>query len=154
VYWFSSSTYTNDNLNYDGAVWRGRLSDGSTAQLVTQLRGDLGALAVGGGALFLSGNILLNNVSTTNDILRIPLPNGLGATIPPSFAPARSVNSIVADAQYVYFSDSFNSTISRCPQAGCPTPEVIAPGQGGVLAQDSVSIYWGSSDGKILRLAK
>ena len=156
VYWLNSSTYTADNTNYDGAVMRARLSDGTTASLVTSLKGDLYALAVSGSSLYFSGNIDFGTAGFTGAVLKVPLPNGIGAAMPARFANGSSVQGIVADSNYVYFSQSGAGVVSRCAAAGCTTPEVIAPGQGNptAMAQDAVSIYWINYSGSVMRLAK
>ncbi|HEY1532824.1 MAG TPA: hypothetical protein VGF76_02355, partial [Polyangiaceae bacterium] len=133
IYWINSSTYTADQQNLDGAIFRYRLSDGVITSLASGMRGDIYPLAISGSALFFSGNIQIpgtNPLMDTNAILRAPLPNGLAAGAPPQFAPAKNVTGMEADAKYLYFSDnsSVKGTISRCPIAACPTPEVIVPG--------------------------
>jgi hypothetical protein len=156
VYWLNSSTYTSDNTNYDGAVMRAHLNDGATASLVTQLKGDLYALAVSGSSLYFSGNINFGTTPFTTDVLKVPLPNGVGATMPAKFAKGSSVQGIVADSNYVYFTEANAGVVSRCAAAGCTTPEVIAPGQDTptAMAQDAVSIYWITYNGSVMRLAK
>ena len=169
VYWINSSTYTADNLNADGGLWRVRLSDGVTTQLVSGLRGDISHLAIGGNALYFSGNIQIpgsNPIMFTQAVLRAPLPNGLGGLMLPKFADAKNVYGMVADDQHLYYVDGASTTgaITRCPIAACPSPEVIVPGLENPTmgTQDSVSIYWktttympgGASTSNIERLAK
>jgi hypothetical protein len=157
IYWINSSSYTNDNQNRDAAVYKARISDGTVTPLVTQLMGDEGAIAVGGGALFFSGSTYVNTTYVTG-VFRVPLPNGVGAALPPKLSDSASAYDLVADDTYVYLSSA--GSIARCVVAGCTTPEVIAPGEGATsVAQDAVSIYWvsggsGSATGKIRRLAK
>jgi hypothetical protein len=152
VYWINSSTYTTDNWNADGGLWRARTSDGATTQLASTMRGDISYLAVGGSALFFAGNIAItgsNPLMTTTNILRAPLPNGLGAGVQSKFADAKSVRGMAADDSYLYFADEVFSqgSISRCPIAACPTPETIVPGlyDPNLGAQDATSIYFSSS---------
>jgi hypothetical protein len=166
IYWINSSTYTSDQQNLDGGIFRYRLSDGVVTPLVSGLRGDIYPLAISGAALFFSGNIQVPGTSPvmfTNAILRAPLPNGLGANMLPQFATAKNVTGMEADAKYLYFSDnsSVKGSINRCPVAACPTPEVIVPGLDSPVlgAQDTVSIYWattalGATTATIQRLAK
>jgi hypothetical protein len=161
LYWLNSSTYTNNDLNADGAVERMRLSDGSIASLDTLIRADLYSIAVGGGAVYFARNIILDATTTENGVVRLPLPNGVAGSSFPKFADASSVSAMVADDQYLYFSDTVGSSgyIARCPHSGCPTPEVVAPGLGVpvAMAQDAVSIYWVNltgNIGSIQRLAK
>jgi len=166
VYWINSSTYTADSWNFDGGLWRVRTSDGATTQLASTMRGDISYLAIGGSGLFFAGNIAITGSSplmTTTNILRAPLPNGLGAGVQPKFADAKTVRGMEADDQYLYFADEFGSqgSVSRCPIAACPTPETIVPGlyEPNLGAQDAVSIYFSSSASgstlyKIQRLAK
>jgi len=130
------------------------------------MKGDISYLAVGGSSLFFTGNIAItgsNPLMTTTNILKVPLPNGLGAGVQPKFADAKSVRGMAADDQYLYFADEVGSQggISRCPIAACPSPETIVPGlySPGLGAQDAVSIYFSSSaSGSVLytiqRLAK
>jgi hypothetical protein len=160
LYWLNSSTYTNDSPNYDGAVIRARFSDGAVATLVPGLRGDTYALAVQGTSLFFAGNIGTLATTISTSIFRAPLPNGLGSAPLPKFADALSVGGMVADSQYLYFTDngSLANFVARCPLAACPTPEVIAPGQNAptAITQDTVSVYWigyGPS-GSVQRIAK
>jgi hypothetical protein len=152
VYWINSSSYTSDTWNSDGALWRVRLSDGTTTQLASTMRGDISYLAIGGSALFFAGNIAItgsNPLMTTTAILRAPLPNGLSAGVQPKFADAKSVRGMAADDQYLYFADEVGSqgSVLRCPIAACPTPETIVPGlyAPALGAQDAVSIYFASS---------
>src|SRR6478736_6681625 len=167
VYWINSSTYTTDNWNADGGLWRVRTSDGTTTQLASSMKGDISYLAIGGSALFFAGNIAItgsNPLMTTTAILRAPLPNGLSPGAQPKFADAKNVRGIEADDKYLYFADESGSqgTISRCPIAGCPTPETIVPGlyTPNLGAQDASSIYFASSSSSatttftIQRLAK
>ena len=164
VYWINSSTYTNDSPNADGGAWRVRLSDGVTTQLVPNVKGDVSYLAVGGNALYFTGNIQVvqNPVTYSTAILRAPLPNGLATGSLPKFVDINNVSGMVADDQYLYFTQYGNpGNVSRCAHAGCPTPEVIAPGVPGPenMTQDTGSIYWttsvlGATTGSIQRLAK
>jgi hypothetical protein len=160
IYWINSSSYTTDNQNRDGALYKARLSDGTVTALATQLTGDLGALAIGGGALYFSGSVVVNSTTYKSAVFRVPLPNGVGATLPPTFLDSSGVNAMVADDTYVYLADYSSGSLARCPVAGCTTAEVIAPGDGPTaLAQDAVSVYWvsggaGTATGKIRRMAK
>ncbi|HEX7452139.1 MAG TPA: hypothetical protein VF294_07635, partial [Polyangiaceae bacterium] len=166
IYWINSSTYTSDQQNLDGGIFRYRLSDGVVTSLVSGLRGDISPLAISGSALFFSGNIQVPGTSPvvfTQAILRAPLPNGLGSGMLPQFAPAKNVTGMEADSTHLYFSDnsSVKGSINRCPSAACPTPEVIVPGLDSPVlgAQDAVSIYWsttalGATVATIQRLAK
>lgn len=151
VYWLNTSTYTDPAgaQNADGGIWRYRISDGATAQLVTGLRGDVAELAIGGSALFFAGFQQQTPGQYTNAVIRAPLPNGLAQGSVPTFAPAVGVRGLLADDSSVYFADAAQTsgTISRCPVAACPTPEVIVPGieNPDLQAQDAVSIYWKST---------
>jgi hypothetical protein len=168
VYWINSSTYTSDSWNADGGLWRVRLSDGTTTELASAMKGDISYLAIGGSALFFAGNIAItgsNPVMTTSAILRAPLPNGLTGGAQPKFADAKSVRGMQADDKYLYFGDEVTSQggILRCPTsaATCATPETIVPGlyAPNLGAQDAASIYFSSSASgstlfKLQRLAK
>jgi len=167
VYWINSSTYTTDNLNADGGLWRVRTSDDTTTQLASSMKGDISYLAIGGSGLFFAGNIQITGSSPvmfTGAILRAPLPNGFGTGPQPKFADAKNVRGMEADDKYLYFADESGSqgTISRCPIAACPTPETIVPGlyQPNLGAQDATSIYFAASSSSatttftIQRLAK
>ncbi|HEY4103298.1 MAG TPA: hypothetical protein VGM44_05375, partial [Polyangiaceae bacterium] len=46
LYWLNSSTFTNNDLNTDGAVARIRLSDGSKTTLASGLQAELGTFAI------------------------------------------------------------------------------------------------------------
>jgi hypothetical protein len=72
---------------------------------------------------------------------------------------------IIADANYVYFSDTGDidnggqGQLLRCPLTGCGTNNSLAVdfGQGGNpqgLVDDGEVIYWGDYNGKIYKLAK
>jgi hypothetical protein len=166
IYWINSSTYTMDQQNLDGGIFRYRLSDGAVTSLVSGLRGDISPLAISGSALFFSGNIQVPGtlpVVVTTAILRAPLPNGLGSGSLPQFAPATRVTGMEGDASHLYFSDlgTVKGSINRCPNDACPTPEVIVPGLDSPMlgTQDAVSIYWsttapGATVATIQRLAK
>ncbi|HYQ04143.1 MAG TPA: hypothetical protein VER96_35970 [Polyangiaceae bacterium] len=167
VYWINSSTYTTDNWNADGGLWRVRLSDGTVTQLAASMKGDISYLAISGATLYFAGNIAVPNsnpLTTTTAILSAPLPNGLGTGMQPQFAPAKNVRGMEADSKYLYFADESGSqgTISRCPAAACPTPETIVPGLYSPYlgAQDAAAIYFAASSASavtsytIQRLAK
>ena len=165
LYYLNSSSYTADNLNKDGAMGRIRFSDGAKATLVSGIQADLAAFAVGGTALYFAGNQVFLPQSDQHAIFRVPLPNGLGNAAAPKFAstatPASAVNSMVADDDYLYFLEgepSGSGNLVRCAHSGCPSPEVIVPGQAalGELIQDDVSLYWteGGPSVTIWRLAK
>ncbi len=150
VYWLNTATYTTQGAqNPDGGIWRYRASDAATTQLVNSVRGDLSYLAIGGGALYFAGNLEQTAGKYTSSIIRAPLPNGLAQGTLPTFAASGGVRGLLADDNAVYFGDSPQSTgtISRCPIAACPTPEVIVPGieQPELETQDAVSIYWKST---------
>ncbi len=151
VYWLNTSTYTDPAgaQNADGGIWRYRISDGATTQLVTGLRGDVAELAIGGSALFFAGFQQQTPGQYTNSVIRAPLPNGLAQGSVPTFATAAGVRGLLADDRSAYFADAAQTTgtISRCPVAACPTPEVIVPGieNPDLQAQDAVSIYWKST---------
>jgi len=167
VYWINSSTYTSDQWNADGGLWRVRLSDGTTTQLASSMKGDISYLAIGGSTLFFAGNIAITGSSplmTTTAILSAPLPNGLGTGMQPQFVAATGVRGMEADDKFLYFADEAGSagTIKRCPIASCPTPENIVPGlyDPNLGAQDATAIYFASSSSSavtsytIQRLAK
>jgi hypothetical protein len=118
--------------------------------VVVQAGGQAARRVPGGGAVYFEG--------VGGKVYRLPLPNGVGGSSPPLFV-NRQANGLVADDNYVYFTDNTasNGAVERCPHgASCAAPEAIASGVGtfGVMTQDAVSIYWTASGPKILRLAK
>ncbi len=166
VYWLASSTYTADNLNTNGGVYRQRVSDGVVTQLVSNLRAEMYNLAVGGNALFVQGNSIMP--VTTTAIIRVPLPNGLAVGTLPKFADASTVYGMFADDAYLYYAQAAGDTgtINRCAVTSttCAAPEVIQPGilNPSLAAEDALSIYWksttylpgGASSVVVQRLAK
>ena len=146
VYWVNSSTYTQNTVNADGAVWRLKVSTGATTKLASGIALDLDSVAVGQDRVYFS---------TYNAIYYVPLPNG--ASKPTKFADVM-VRAMVADERGVYWTSDSQGAVFRCPHSGCDSPETIAAGQSnpGPITQDSESIYWSSRTGTnpIRRLAK
>jgi hypothetical protein len=141
LYWVNSSTYTTDQQNGDGQVLKMPIGGGTVVPLIQGLRGDLSNIAVGPSAVYFSGSTTVGTVYAGR-VYRLPLPNGVGTSPPPIFAPV-GVSGLIADSNYVYFST--DAAVHRCPHSGCANPpEVIAPGQDGAdgLAQDATAIYW------------
>ena len=147
VYWLNSSTYTDDALNADGAIWRLSLSTGAATKLISKLTLEMDSVAVGGGKLYFA---------TPQQVLSIPLPNG---ALSPTQVAAGRAGTLVADDQAVNWTDNLHNEVLRCPHSGCDSPEVVAATQAapGALTQDSNSIYWTSPGGAtaaVLRLTK
>jgi hypothetical protein len=141
LYWVNSSTYTNDQQNGDGQVLKMPIGGGTVVPLIQGLRGDLGNIAVGSSYVYFSGSTTVGTVYAGR-VYRLPLPNGVGASPPPVFAPV-GASGLIADSSYVYFTSSV--AVHRCPHTGCASPpEVIAAGQDNPqgLAQDATAIYW------------
>jgi hypothetical protein len=142
LYWTNSSTYTSDSQNVDAKVLKMTLAGASLVNLAESFRGDIGAIAVGGGNVYFAGRPYLSG-NYVSGIFRVPLPNGVGSAAPPIFADDLSVTGIVTDSNYVYF--TADNSVYRCRHSSCATPpEIIAPNQdsASAIAQDAVSIYW------------
>ncbi len=150
VYWVNAAGFNaQGTLDSDGAVWRLKLSNGTTTKLVSGLPQEMTQIAVGGGRLYFEE-------SGAQAIYSVPLPNG--AVNANKIADFKG-GGIVADDKALYWADSVGGSVLTCPHTGCASPEVIAPGQVSpqALAQDALSIYWTSGNpglGPIQRLAK
>jgi len=101
--------------------------------------------------------------TSSNTILSFP-PNGSGAATPTLYFNAAAFGGMVADDNFVYWTDSTLGNVYRCPVSACPAtpgPDIIATGQAGnnTIVQDTRALYWGragqmSGLNQIMRLAK
>ncbi len=102
-------------------------------------------------------------ITSSNTILSFP-PNGSGAATPTLYFNTGAFGGMIADDNFVYWTDSTLGNVYRCPASACPAtpgPDIIASGQAGnqTLVQDSKALYWGragqmSGLNQIMRLAK
>jgi hypothetical protein len=141
------------------ALWRSASAPATnTASILsTQIPGTSGSLPLSANAT----KIFL--FSSTFSILSFP-PNGSGNAPPTVYFAPGAFGGMVADDNFVYWTDSTLGNVYRCPVAACPAspgPEIIASGQAGnqSLVQDGRAIYWGragqmSGLNQVMRLAK
>lgn len=93
----------------------------------------------------------------TSGIVRVALPNGIGAALPPAFAATSAdVIALVSDGTKLYWTDRGNGSIGSCPVALCKTPVAIATGQGKVwgITEDADAVYWVTEEGFVRKIAK
>jgi hypothetical protein len=92
-------------------------------------------------------------------IYAAPLPNGIGSTLPKSFALAgSSVFGIAADGKDVYWCNhTTTGNVSSCPVSGCiGAPKVVAAGQSNPwgIALDDKAVYWVTEAGEVRMVAR
>jgi len=141
------------------ALWRSAVapSTNTASILSTQIPGVNASFPVSAN----STKIFL--FTSSNTILSFP-PNGSGAAPPTLYFNAAAFGGMVADENFVYWTDSTLGNVYRCPANACPAtpgPDIIATGQAGnqTIVQDSKALYWGragqmSGLNQIMRLAK
>lgn len=103
--------------------------------------------------------VLTGATAGKSQILGIPLPNGIGDGALPVFATAGATGRALAvDDSGVYWTEQSASdgAIRHCPLSGCEgEPEIIAPSAAPwAITTDAKAIYWSTSDGFVMKLAK
>jgi len=159
VYWAAQSTKTDAISNADGAVWRARLTDLQPTVLASGLTGERSSVAVASDAVFLAGRYLSKDATNlvVDGIFRIPLPSGLGDGPLPLYANVSGIAEMVVVGDQLYWSNTNQGLIQRCPLAGCSSPEIIWNQSGFRFKHQGASFYWATFVGglhSIVRVAK
>ncbi len=93
-------------------------------------------------------------------IFAIPLPNGVGSGTVPEFANAGAkARQLAVDDSGVYWTETdgnLEGSIRHCPLTGCTGPaDVLASAAGPEgIATDARAVYWVSTNGQVMKLAK
>lgn len=109
------------------------------------------------------GTYRASNSDPGRPLYALSLPSGIGAGTPTMIGSGgQDVAFVVSDGKNVYWDETkaggiATDTIYVCPVTGCSgSPGIAASGQTGAwpLAVDSQALYWGNSDGSVMKLAK
>lgn len=149
VYW---SEY-NDGVS---VIRKIGLDDGTSTPIAGGL-GYLNDLSVSGMALYVLEDPRNGPGDTDARILKVPLPAGLGAQVPPLFSAAGfSTRSMTVDDAGVYWTQRDpDATIRYCPHQACVNSVVLADAvKPWGITTDEVAVYWTTEDGQVMKLAK
>jgi hypothetical protein len=165
----AENVYNSQMAAGDYAYWLGKKLDSQNAFVSASLfsvnYNTFGHAQLAGGMTKGTAILDVNELSIllydsdSGDLLRVPLPLGLGNNAPTILTNlgASGGPSATEDSNAVYFIDS-QGTFSKCSVSDCAnTTHVIANAQGSAspIFQDSLALYWShSGPNAIERLAK
>jgi hypothetical protein len=160
-----SFVYWSEYLNKVSVIKKATIAGSGVTTLASKGLAYLNGLAARGNSLFVLEYPRNGGTDRDAQILRVPLPAGVGSNDAPVFAPAGlgSLNMAVDDSG-VYWTQRDTAgldepggfSIRHCPLTGCTgAPELLAATVSAWgITTDAQAVYWTTETGLVMKLAK
>lgn len=160
-----SFVYWSEYLNKVSVIKKATIAGSGVTTLASKGLSYLNGLAARGNSLFVLEYPRNGGTDRDAQILRVPLPAGVGYNDAPVFAPAGLGSQRMAvDDSGVYWTqrdtagidEPGGSSIRHCPLTGCTgAPELLAATVSAWgITTDAKAVYWTTETGLVMKLAK